>query len=143
MFQPCDGQRYSFRVSTLSQFSKFAEGLLLNADLCDSEDVVLSTERGGGAALQAVATWVRRHESVAPSRVAMPMASVPRVEDLYSDGWDLQLLQHVAAAVNNQGPPLPSMQKLYNVALLSSFLQLTPLTLAVGAYFSFHIRACL
>lgn len=136
-----DEERYAVEIATLTRNSQFAEQVLagLGDGECQvEEELPLPTERAKGEAVRALATWFRHHEKIEPSRIDIPMVISETIAPLFSDPWDLRLFETLC--------PVHGMfdlfepQKLYALALLSTFLQVHPLTEAIATYFAFYIR---
>jgi hypothetical protein len=59
-----------------------------------------------------------------------------RIEDYYTDPWDLHFLRHFVGEEEDMTRSAP----LYALALLSVYLQVKPLTQMLATFFAWHIK---
>lgn len=128
--------RFSVDAETLKRYSPFVHAVL--ADETDTEeDLPLDSERANATTLAFFATWLKRHETVRPSKIAVPLPRLLRIEDYYTDPWDLEFIrQHFVGSVDDMSRCRP----LYALALFSVYLQVRPLTQMIATFFAFQLK---
>ena len=126
--------RFCLDQKALKYYSKFAQGVLMG-DVCDP--IPLDSPRASPELLQRFATWLKHHETVKVSKIAIPMPRLLKVDDYYTDPWDIAFIrQHFVG----DDEVMKNSSLLYNFALLSTYLQVEPLTNAVCCFFGWHIK---
>ena len=126
--------RFAVNVKAFKFYSKFAEGVL-SGDV--DEDLPLDSDRATPEQLQKFCTWLKHHETVKVSKIPIPIPRLLKVDDYYTDPWDLALIrQHFVGEDEDMG----KSSGLYNFALLSTYLQVEPLTNMICCFFAWHIK---
>ncbi len=131
----CDKEtRFLIHRATFVSVSTFAEAILAGDE---SENVMpLDSDRAPAESVQLLATWLRHHETVPPSKMIIPMPRRLKLDDLFDDPWDVEFLRSVVGPEED----MKKCKPLYGLALLSVYLQVTPLTEMLATFFAFKIR---
>jgi hypothetical protein len=126
--------RFALSIKAFTFYSKFAQNVLSGDE---GEDVPLESDRATPQLLRLYATWLRHHETVKVSKIPVPIPRLLKVDDYYTDPWDLAFIrQHFVG----EDEDMTKSGDLYSLALLSTYLQTEPLTNMICCFFAWHIK---
>ena len=131
----CDKKtRFEVNVKAFRFYSKFADGIL-SGDI--DGDIPLDSDRAKPETLQKFVTWLKHHETVKVSKQPVPMPTLWSIDQYYTDKWDLGFIrQHFVG----EDEDMTKHDSLMDLALLSTYLQVDPLTQMICTFFGWHIK---
>ena len=126
--------RFAVNIKAFSTYSKFAEAVL-TGDI-DGE-MPLDSDRAPPETVKAFCTWLKHHETVRVSKIAVPLPRLMKVDDYYTDPWDIQFIRDCFVGPEED---MTKCAPLYSLALFSVYLQVKPLTQMLATFFAWHIK---